>query len=73
MKLFGSAPGEKKIEDRFKLERQPDGSFGACYFCAASVRQGEDFAVLAVERLDPSGEPIHGVCHGACAERARRI
>ena len=72
MKLF-ARPNAKRVEDRFELKRQPDGSFGACYFCGASVRRGEDLAILAVERIDPSGDPIHSVCHGACAERARRI
>ena len=72
MKLFGDRY-TKTVEDTFELEQQPDGSFGACYFCGASVRQGEDLAVFAVERIDPSGDPIHGVCHSACAERARRV
>jgi hypothetical protein len=72
VKLFGDRQS-KTFNDEFELEQQPDGSFGACYFCGASVRSGEDFAVLAVERIDPSGDPIHSVCHGACVERAREI
>ena len=71
MKLFGG-PQTRTVKDRFNLKRQPDGSFGSCYFCGASVHRGEDLAVLAVERIDPSGDPIHAVCHGACAERAGR-
>jgi hypothetical protein len=62
-----------QVTDNWELVLQPDGSFGACYFCGATVRRGEDFAVLAVERIEPRGEPIHAACHGACAERARRI
>jgi hypothetical protein len=72
MKLFGGKE-TKTVKDSFTLERQPDGSFGACYFCGAGVRQGDGLAVLAVERIDPAGDPIHAVCHSACAERARRI
>jgi hypothetical protein len=26
--------------------------------------------VLVVERINPEGDPIHAVCHGACAEHA---
>ena len=69
MKLFGRTVEVEEVE----LERGADGSFGPCYFCAAPVTEGSDLAVLLVERLDPKGDPIKAVCHGACAERARRI
>jgi len=62
-----------QVTDRWNIPVQPDGSLGACYFCGATVRRKEDFAILAVERVEPTGEPIHSVCHGACAERAKRI
>ena len=69
MKLFGKRVDRR--EDAFELKVEPDGTAGTCYFCGASVMPTEDFAVLMVERIEPKGEPIHAVCHGACAERAR--
>ena len=60
-----------RSQDHFELKVQPDGTLGACYFCGAGVRRGEDFAVLVVERVEPKGDPIHAVCHGACADRAK--
>jgi hypothetical protein len=59
--------------DHFHVEFGGDGAAGPCYFCGAEVTRGSDFALLMVERIDPKGDPIHAVCHGACAERARRI
>jgi hypothetical protein len=59
------------IHDHWELQMQPDGTVGECYFCGAGVRRGEDFAVFVVERVEPKGEPIRAVCHGACADRAK--
>ncbi|HEY8409304.1 MAG TPA: hypothetical protein VIK66_15095 [Gaiellaceae bacterium] len=64
---------KKKLHDRWELKVQPDGTVGECYFCGVSVKRGEDFAVMVVERVEPKGEPIHAVCHGTCAERAKGL
>jgi hypothetical protein len=63
----------EQIKDRWELKVQPDGTVGECYFCAAPVKRGEDFAVMVVERVEPKGDPIHAVCHGQCVDEASRV
>jgi hypothetical protein len=70
MKLFGK-PGVKEASDRFELKAGPDGSLGECWFCGSTVTMGEDSAVMFVERVPVPKDPIHAVCHVACAQRAK--
>jgi len=84
MKLFGRrattplpdrpVPGVMyEFKGRVGFTLEADGSYGRCYFCAAPVRRESDFAHLIVSRVNPKGDPTHAICHGTCAERARRI
>jgi len=78
MKLFGKphVKGEGvefEIKARVGFSLEADGSYGRCYFCAAPVTPESDFAFLMVRRVNPKSDPMLAVCHGACAERARRI
>ena len=41
-----------------------------CWFCGADVDDEAETAALTIEPLE-SGEAQYGVCHLACAERAK--
>jgi hypothetical protein len=70
MKLLGRRVRRVRHKDQVTVKVRRDGTAGPCYFCGAAVVRGSDFAVFIVERINPEGDPIHAVCHGACAERA---
>jgi hypothetical protein len=58
-------------EEHFELKVGADGVLGACYFCGAQVTIGQDAALMIVQKLPQSGDPMHEVCHATCAERAK--
>ena len=70
---IGVNPVEFEFKGRVTFTLEADGSYGPCYLCAAPVTPESDFAYLIISRVNPKGDPIHAVCHGSCAERARRI
>jgi hypothetical protein len=62
--------------DAFAIHPDKDGvAHETCWFCGAELEfdvrapTGEA-AVVLIEPFGP-GEPIHGACHRACAERAQ--
>jgi hypothetical protein len=64
-------------EDSYRLKAGSDGVVREdCWFCGNEVEfrpgetTGSDAAVVIVEQLG-GGEPMHGVCHSSCAERAK--
>ena len=75
MKLFGKKLGAEV--DVFKLNVSDDGiADDPCWFCGGAVivpkdGHASDAAIIMIEPLDGEGEHTHGVCHKACAERAR--
>jgi hypothetical protein len=75
---FGRILGRVGVaEDRFQLKAGSDGiAREECWFCGneVQVKLGEktdsDASVVFIEPLG-GGEPMHGVCHSSCAERAK--
>ena len=64
-------------EDTYRLKADSDGVVREeCWFCGNEVQfrpreaAGSDAALVVIEPLG-GGEPIHGVCHSSCAERAK--
>ena len=67
---------EPKARDTFVIETGKDGiARETCFFCGSELEfdthapTGEAAAVM-IEPFGP-GEPLHGVCHRNCAERAK--
>ena len=67
---------EQRTKDKFVIHAQTDGTVREeCWFCGREVEfdarnpTGEAAAVM-IEPFGP-GEPLHGVCHRDCADRAK--
>ena len=67
---------DPKTRDAFMIKTGKDGiAHETCFFCDAELEfdmhapNGEAAAVM-IEPFGP-GEPLHGVCHRDCAERAK--
>ena len=71
--VSGQGPGKK---DRFVIRAGRDGIVHEpCWFCGVELEFDArdpkgDAAAVMIEPFGP-GEPLHGVCHRACAERAK--
>jgi hypothetical protein len=65
IKELNTALGSFKVS----LGGEPAPQQEPCWFCGADVAPGEG-ATLVVEPFG-AGDPMRGVCHVACAERAR--
>jgi hypothetical protein len=67
---------EPERSDRFELRAGPDGIVrDACWFCGRELEldlhnPSGDTAAVMIEPFG-AGEPMHGVCHRDCAERAK--
>jgi len=62
--------------DRFVIPADGDGRVRQpCWFCGEALdfdlrNASGDVAIVMIERFD-HGDPLHGICHSRCAERAR--
>jgi hypothetical protein len=70
------SPAEQRQKDKFVIRAANDGTVREeCWFCGQEVEfdarnpTGEAAAVM-IEPFGP-GEPLHGVCHRGCADRAK--
>jgi hypothetical protein len=78
MSLFRRSPaqGEQKLHDQFVIRADSHGTIHeACWFCGETVEfdarhPTPDAAIVMVQPFG-GGEAEHGVCHSACAERAK--
>jgi hypothetical protein len=67
---------EQQLKDMFVIRSESDGVVrDQCWFCGREIEYhprnptGEAAAVM-IEPIGP-GEPLHGICHRECAERAK--
>ena len=76
MKLFPKVKSHFDIDvNVVNLKAGDDGALpDPCWFCGGriTIPEGGPAGHVAVLTIDPFGsdEPVHGVCHTACVERA---